>query len=200
MSKDSINPTKTSSWKKLQNHFNDIKEIPINNFFASDHNRAKKLSISIKNLFFDFSKHNINEETISLFVDLLNEIDLKKSIKSYFAGDKINLSENRAVLHTALRTKKKEIIVDGNNVVLDIKKVENQINSLTKKIINGSYRGFSGDKITDIVNIGIGGSDLGPAMVIDSLKHYRNHLNFHFIKCFFELFYFSICKTYNLKR
>ena len=181
MPKDSINPTKTSSWKKLQNHFNDIKEIPINNFFSLDHNRAKKLSISLKNFFFDFSKQNINEETISLFVDLLNEIDLKKSIKSYFSGDKINLSENRAVLHTALRTKKKEIIVDGKNVVLDIKKVENQINSLTKKIINGSYRGFRGDKITDIVNIGIGGSDLGPAMVIDSLKHYRNHLNFHFI-------------------
>ena len=158
MPKDSINPTKTSSWKKLQNHFNDIKEIPINNFFSLDHNRAKKLSISLKNYFFDFSKQNINEETISLFVDLLNEIDLKKSIKSYFSGDKINLSENRAVLHTALRTKKKEIIVDGKNVVLDIKKVENQINSLTKKIINGSYRGFRGDKITDIVNIGIGGS------------------------------------------
>ena len=122
MPKDSINPTKTSSWKKLQNHFNDIKEIPINKLFSLDNNRAKKLSISLKNFFFDFSKHNINEETISLFVDLLNDVDLKKSIKSYFAGDKINLSENRAVLHTALRTKKKEIIVDGNNIVLDINK------------------------------------------------------------------------------
>tara|TARA_B100000965_G_scaffold7741_1_gene6003 strand:+ start:90 stop:1685 length:1596 start_codon:yes stop_codon:yes gene_type:complete len=182
MSLKSINPTETKSWSKLKDHFDDIKETHINDYFTSNGNRSDELSISFDNFHFDFSKNKINSKTISLFNDLLIEIDLKSSIEKYFGGEKINSTESRPVLHTALRSSENEqIIVDGKNIITEITKAKAKVKSFSESIINGDYKGFSGKKISDIVNIGIGGSDLGPSMVVESLSHYKTHLNTHFI-------------------
>ena len=182
MSLKSINPTETKSWSKLKDHFNDIKETHINDYFISNSDRYNQLSITFDNFHFDFSKNKINSKTISLFNDLLTEIDLKSSIEKFFGGEKINSTESRPVLHTALRSSENEkIIVDGKNIITDIKKAKAKVKSFSESIISGDYKGFSGEKISDVVNIGIGGSDLGPSMVVESLSHYKTHLNTHFI-------------------
>ena len=182
MSLKSINPTETKSWSKLKDHFNDIKETHINDYFISNSDRYNQLSITFDNFHFDFSKNKINSKTISLFNDLLTEIDLKSSIEKYFGGEKINSTESRPVLHTALRSSENEkIIVDGKNIITEITKAKAKVKSFSESIISGNYKGFSGKKISDVVNIGIGGSDLGPSMVVESLSHYKTHLNTHFI-------------------
>ena len=182
MSLKSINPTKTKSWTKLIDHFEEIKDTHIDDFFISDKFRSDKFSIDWSNFYFDFSKNKINAKTISLFKELLDEIDFKSSIEKYFSGEKINSSESRAVLHTALRsTKNDKIIIEGEDIIPKIIKVKEKIKSFSDSIINGSYKGFTGKKIKDIVNIGIGGSDLGPSFVVESLSHYKNELNTHFI-------------------
>ena len=182
MSLKSINPTETKSWSKLKDHFNNIKETHINDYFTSNNDRANQLSITFDNFHFDFSKNKINSETISLFNDLLTEIDLKSSIEKYFGGEKINSTESRAVLHTALRSSEnEEIMLDGKNIITEITKAKAKVKTFSESIISGDYKGFSGEKISDVVNIGIGGSDLGPSMVVESLSHYKTHLNTHFI-------------------
>ena len=178
----SINPTKTKSWLKLKNHFNDISNIHICDFFTNDVNRADTLSIDWNDFHVDFSKNKINQETINLFNNFLKEIDFKSSIEKYFNGNKINSTESRPVLHTALRANKDEqIFVNDKNAMLEINSAKEKIKSFSESVISGNHKGFSGHKITDIVNIGIGGSDLGPSMVIESLSHYKTHLNTHFI-------------------
>ncbi|MBA42142.1 MAG: glucose-6-phosphate isomerase, partial [Flavobacteriaceae bacterium] len=178
----SINPTKTKSWSKLKNHFNDISDIHIYDFFTNDVNRADTLSIDWNDFHVDFSKNKINQETINLFNNFLKEIDFKSSIEKYFNGNKINSTESRPVLHTALRANKDEqIFVNDKNVMLEINSAKEKIKLFSESVISGNHKGFSGHKITDIVNIGIGGSDLGPSMVIESLSHYKTHLNTHFI-------------------
>ena len=182
MSLKSTNPTKSNSWNKLRNHFNDIKDIHIYDMFMDDIDRAEKLSLSWQDFYFDFSKNKINSETINLFNDLLIEIDFKSSIEKYFTGEKINSTESRAVLHTALRTSENQkILVDEKNIIPEIKTVKEKIKSFTTSVHNGNHKGFKGDKITDVVNIGIGGSHLGPSMVVESLSHYKTDLNTHFI-------------------
>ena len=182
MSLKSINPTKTKSWSKLKDHFNDIKDTHINDHFISNGNRANQLSITFDNFNFDFSKNKINAKTISLFNELLTEINLKSSIEKYFSGEKINSTESRSVLHTALRASENQrIFVDGTDIIPEIAAVKLKIKSFTDSVLNGNHKGFKGDKITDVVNIGIGGSDLGPSMVVESLSHYKTHLNTHFI-------------------
>ena len=174
MSLKSTNPTKTNSWNKLRNHFNDIKDIHINALFTDDTDRAEKFSVNWQDFYFDFSKNKINSETINLFNDLLIEIDFKSSIEKYFTGEKINSTESRAVLHTALRaSENQKIIVDKKDIIPEIKSVKQKIKSFTASVLNGNHKGFKGDKITDVVNIGIGGSDLGPSMVVESLAHYK---------------------------
>ena len=182
MSLKSQNPTKTNSWKKLINHFNEIKNIKIVDFFNENELRSKELSIKWKDFYVDYSKNRINEKTIKLFSDLLFEIDLKDSINKYFEGKLINKTENRAVLHTSLRSRvSTEINVDGIDVHDKIKDVNNKIKAFSQSIISGSKKGYTGKPFTDIVNIGIGGSDLGPSMVVESLKFYKNHLKIHFV-------------------
>ena len=182
MSLKSINPTRTKSWSKLKDHFDNIKEIHIYDHFIKESDRSNKLSIDWDNFHFDFSKNKINSKTISLFNDLLIEIDLKSSIEKYFVGEKINSTESRPVLHTALRAAENDqIIVDGVNIMPEITKAKAKVKSFSESIISGDHKGFSGKKISDIVNIGIGGSDLGPSMVVESLAHYKTHLNTHFI-------------------
>jgi glucose-6-phosphate isomerase len=182
MSLKSQNPTKTTSWEKLKNHFNEIKDHKMLDFFNENKLRSEELSIKWNDFYVDYSKNRINKKTIKLFSELLDEIDLKDSISKYFNGELINKTENRAVLHTALRSKVNTDINDnGVDIHKKIKDVNNKIKQFSDSIISGSKKGYTGKSFTDIVNIGIGGSDLGPSMVVDSLKFYKNHLNTHFV-------------------
>lgn len=177
-----ISPTKTKSWKKLTEHFKETKRLEMKDLFKKDPERASKFTIKWEDFYVDFSKNRITDETLKLLIDLANEVELKDAIKKYFTGDIINQTENRAVLHTALRAPKTEkVLVDGVNVIPEVNDVKRKIESFTNLIVNGQLKGFTNKNFTDIVNIGIGGSDLGPSMVVDSLQYYKNHLNIHFV-------------------
>ena len=176
------NPIMTDSWKKLKEHFNQISKQKIEDHFQINKNRGKELSINFNEIHFDYSKNKINKETINLFNDLLTEINFSDSVKRYFKGDDINETESRSVLHTALRaTESDEIFVNGVNIMPDIIQTRKKMMDFSDKVISGSYKGIHETKITDIVNIGIGGSDLGPSMVCESLSHYKTRLNVHFV-------------------
>lgn len=178
-----INPVKTTAWKELKNHFKKIKNIHISDLFLKDKKRFKKFSIYFNNeILVDFSKNLITNKTILKLLDLAKEIDLPNAIKAMFRGDKINQTENRSVLHIALRNKiDNPIIVDGQNIMLDIDLVLKKMKYFSELVINGDWTGCTGKPITDVVNIGIGGSDLGPRMVTESLRPYKNHLNIHYV-------------------
>ena len=172
----------TQIYNDLLEHYKKISKFTLLDLFHNNSHRASKYTLSANGLKFDFSKNNINDETISLLTKLASESGLTKQIEAMFSGSKINNTENRAVLHTALRSKTKTILLDGVNVVDDIQNVLSRMRDFSAKVHNGSHTGFSGKKITDIVNIGIGGSDLGPVLVCQALKPYRkNNLNIHFI-------------------
>ena len=177
-----INPLKTKSWKELKNHFNKIKSTSISDLFVNDPNRFKNFSINFENLLLDFSRNRINDETLDIFEKLADEIKLSEAIKSYFNGEKINETEGRGVLHTAVRNQSNnKLIHDGVNIIEKIKTERERVFKFSNEIITGNYLGFSGKKISTIVNVGIGGSDLGPKMVTEALEFYRNHLNIKFI-------------------
>ena len=177
-----IDPTSTVAWKKLQEHFQSINGIHMEDLFAQDAERANKMTIQWEDFYVDYSKNRITEETLNLLLELAQETKLKKAIESYFSGEAINETENRAVLHTALRAKEDaNISVDGKNIIPKISEVKNKIENFTNQIVSGSKKGFSGKAFTDVVNIGIGGSDLGPSMVVSSLEFYKNHLKSHFV-------------------
>jgi glucose-6-phosphate isomerase len=182
MSLQNTDPTQTLAWKKLEQHFNLTKDTHIKELFANDKNRAKNFSIHWDDYIFDFSKNRISKDTISILLELADEVNLKDAINKYFGGEAINQTENRAVLHTALRAKKTDsVLVDGINVVPEVYKVKDHIKTFTNGIISGEAKGYTGKAFTDVVNIGIGGSDLGPAMVTEALKYYKNHLKTHFV-------------------
>ena len=177
-----INPIKTKAWRDLKNHFNEIKNQTISHFFANDSNRFKRFSIKFDDLLLDYSKNRINDKTLEIFEKLAEEIKLDDAIESYFKGEKINETERRAVLHTAVRNQSNDkLIHDGIDIIEKIKTERERIFKFSDQIITGNYLGFSGKKISTIVNIGIGGSDLGPKMVTEALEFYRNHLNIKFI-------------------
>lgn len=177
-----INPTETEVWNKLQEHFYATKSFALKDYFKTDAERANRFSIKWNDFYVDYSKNRISQETMDLLLQLANEMNLKENIQKYFEGDIINETEGRAVLHTALREKENaEIHVDGKNIIPEIYEVKQKIKQFSEAIISGSKKGHTGKAFTDIVNIGIGGSDLGPAMVTEALKHYENHLNIHFV-------------------
>ncbi|MDX1543353.1 MAG: glucose-6-phosphate isomerase [Christiangramia sp.] len=177
-----INPTTTKAWKELKSHFNEIENEHMKDMFIKDENRAKKFSIQWEEFYLDYSKNRITEDTRSLLLQLADECHLEEAINSYFSGEAINQTENRPVLHTALRADKNaEINVGGENVLPEVEKVKAKIRNFSTEIIDGTRKGYTGKNFTDVVNIGIGGSDLGPVMVTESLKFYKNHLNMHFI-------------------
>jgi glucose-6-phosphate isomerase len=181
MALKNINPTKTSAWKELTKHFNDIQNINIKNL-DKEVNRKEDFSLIFDDLSVDFSKNRITKETIQLLVDLAKEVDLKDAIEKQFSGEVINVTEGREVLHTALRSSSESpILVEGKNIKPQIQATLRKIKSFSNKVISGKWKGYTGKSITDIVNIGIGGSDLGPDMVVESLKHYKNQLNTHFV-------------------
>ncbi|CAH0337247.1 Glucose-6-phosphate isomerase [Flavobacterium sp. CECT 9288] len=182
MALDTINPTNSNSWKKLELHFQTMQKATIQDFFESDPTRTTKLNIQWNDFLIDYSKNIIDEETVRLLVELANEVGLKAAIADYFGGTLINKTESRAVLHTALRAVESAVVnVDGVNVMPEVYEVKNKIKGFTNEVVSGIRTGFTGKPFTDIVNIGIGGSDLGPAMVVEALQFYKNHLNVHFV-------------------
>ena len=177
-----INPTQTTAWKKLEKHFSDVQQLQLKEQFEKDPERASKFSIAWEDFYLDYSKNRITADTRDLLLELAEECDLKSAIDSYFKGDAINATENRAVLHTALRAPADaEIKLDGQNIVPEIQEVKEKIRKFSDKIISGEKKGYTGKAFTDVVNIGIGGSDLGPVMVTESLTYYHNHLKVHYV-------------------
>ena len=178
-----INPTQTSAWQALQKHFDEMKDVTISELFAKDSDRFSKFSATFDDLMLvDFSKNRITEETLAKLQDLAKECDLAGAIKSMFSGEKINRTENRAVLHVALRNRSNTpILVDGKDVMPEVNAVLEKMKTFSEAIISGEWKGYTGKAITDVVNIGIGGSDLGPYMVTEALRPYKNHLNMHIV-------------------
>ena len=178
-----INPTQTAAWQALQKHFDEMKDVTIADLFAKDGDRFSKFSATFDDqMLVDYSKNRITEETLAKLQDLAKECDLAGAIKSMFSGEKINRTENRAVLHVALRNRSNTpILVDGKDVMPEVNAVLEKMKTFSQAIISGEWKGYTGKAITDVVNIGIGGSCPGGYMVTEALRPYKNHLNMHFV-------------------
>ncbi|MBK8052150.1 MAG: glucose-6-phosphate isomerase [Saprospiraceae bacterium] len=177
-----IDPTTTASWKKLTKHHKATKHITISELFSQDKHRFEKYSTTFDDILVDYSKNNISDDTMKLLLNLAKNCKLREAISAMFDGEKINVTENRAVLHTALRNKSgRPVMVDGVNVMPKIKEVNEKMKKFCQEVISGKWKGYTGKPITDVVNIGIGGSDLGPVMVTEALKPYKTRLNVHFV-------------------
>jgi glucose-6-phosphate isomerase len=177
-----VNFTETEAYKYLADHFISINEKNLKQLFEEDSARFEKYSLLFEDILVDYSKNRIDDTTIALLIQLARECKLDEAIKAMFTGEKINQTEGRQVLHVALREPANgEIIVDGKNVVTDVHAVLAKMEKFTEEIISGNWKGYTGKAITDVVNIGIGGSDLGPVMVTEALKAYKNHLQLHFV-------------------
>jgi glucose-6-phosphate isomerase len=175
--------TQSTIWKKLISHQKDIAKLQMRDLFAEDPQRFDKFSIQYKDILLDFSKNRITQETRDLLLQLAREAKVEEWRERMFSGEKINITENRAVLHVALRNRSKQpILVDGKDVMPDVNRVLAHMRDFTARVRNGVWRGYTGKQITDVVNIGIGGSDLGPFMVCNALRPYsRANLNAHFV-------------------
>src|SRR5690606_25860637 len=179
---ENTNPTRTIAWNKLREHFEQVCYVPMQEFFAQDKERATRFHSKWNDFLLDYSKNKISLKTIDLFVELAEELGLKNGIESLFSGEKINVTENRAVLHTALRANQDQTVwVEGKNVIPQVIEVKEKIKLFSESVIRGERKGYSGKPFTDVINIGIGGSDLGPAMVTEALRFYKNHLNIHYV-------------------
>ncbi|ALL08977.1 glucose-6-phosphate isomerase [Pedobacter sp. PACM 27299] len=177
-----INFTETAAYKYLTDHFIGINEKSLKDLFTEDASRFEKFSILFEDILVDYSKNRIDDTTMALLMQLARECKLDQAIKAMFSGEKINQTEGRQVLHIALRNQGNvPILVDGKNVMEEVNKVLEKMDKFSQAIISGSWKGYTGKAITDVVNIGIGGSDLGPVMVTEGLKAYKNHLNMHFV-------------------
>ena len=175
--------TSRSAWKALNTHFKQISKVHLRNFFADDPKRGERMTAEAAGIYLDYSKNRITEETVKLLVQLAEESGLRERIDAMFRGEKINITENRAVLHEALRTPKgTSIIVDGENVVPQVHAVLDKMTDFCNSIRNEKWKGHTGKPIRNIINIGIGGSDLGPVMAYEALKYYSDRrLTFRFV-------------------
>ena len=171
------------AWKVLEEHYQKIRSVHLRSFFADDPRRGERMAAEGAGLYLDYSKNRITDETIKLLVDLAEECRLRERIEAMFRGHKINVTENRAVLHIALRASKSEkILVDGVDVVPEVHAVLDKMAVFAERVRSGQWRGYTGEPIRNVVNIGIGGSDLGPAMVYEALKHYSERdMTFRFV-------------------
>ena len=178
-----INPTNTLAWKALEAHQSQLAHTTIADLFKQEQNRFNDYSLTFENqILVDFSKNKINQETLKLLHQLAKESALDEAINAIFTGEKINRTENRAVLHTALRNRSNApVYVDGKDVMPEVNAVLAKMSAFCDRVISGEWKGYTGKAITDVVNIGIGGSDLGPYMVTEALRPYKNHLNMHFV-------------------
>ncbi|MEN9730250.1 MAG: hypothetical protein RLZ91_1367 [Bacteroidota bacterium] len=182
MTLSNIDFSKTQAFQQLREDHKRLSTIPLKSLFENDAKRQEKFSLLDQDIFLDYSKNILDESTFSHLVALAKECGLKDAIEAQFSGVKINKNENRAVLHTALRAKSTASIqMDGEDIIPAIQAVKAHMKDFSNQIISGSWKGYSGETITDVVNIGIGGSDLGPVMVTEALKPYKNHLNIHFV-------------------
>ncbi|WP_374950567.1 glucose-6-phosphate isomerase [Mucilaginibacter sp.] len=177
-----IDFTSTQSYKYLTDHYLDVLTKNLKDLFAADSQRFEKFSLQFDDILLDYSKNRIDDETIALLIQLARECGVNKAIEAMFAGEKINVTEGRPVLHVALRNRANTpILVDGKDVMPDVNRVLQHMKEFSTAITSGEWKGYTGKAITDVVNIGIGGSDLGPVMVTEALKAYKNHLNMHFV-------------------
>jgi glucose-6-phosphate isomerase len=178
-----INPTETQGWRKLARHYDDVKKVHMRDLFETDPERFKKFSIRFNDILVDYSKNRMTEETRRLLIDMAQEVELGDAIERMFTGDKINETENRAVLHTALRNRANTpVLVDGRDVMPEVNTELEKMRVFSEKIRQGRWKGFTGKSITDLVHIGIGGSDLGPVMVTECLRPYASEgLRAHFV-------------------
>jgi glucose-6-phosphate isomerase len=175
--------TKRKAWKALTAHYKKISKVHLRKLFADDPKRGERLTLEAAGIFLDYSKHRINDQTIKLLLQLADESRLRERIDAMFSGEKINITENRAVLHVALRAPKgSSIIVDGENVVPGVHAVLDKMSSFCDRVRSGAWKGHTGKRIRNIINIGIGGSDLGPVMAYEALKSYSDRsLTFRFV-------------------
>jgi glucose-6-phosphate isomerase len=171
------------AWQALQRHYDEIHSLHLRDMFASDAERGRRMTVEAEGLYLDYSKNRVTGETVALLLDLARECGLKERTEAMFGGEKINVTENRAVLHVALRAPRDEVIVvDGKNVVPDVHAVLDKMANFSERIRSGAWKGYTGKPILNIVNIGIGGSDLGPVMAYEALKHYsRRDMTFRFV-------------------
>ena len=176
------NPSTLDSWKKLNLNFKTLSSKTLTEYFEEDPDRVNKLSINWESFYVDYSKNRLDKSTIDLLVSLAEEAGLKKGVEAYFSGEEINETEGRAVLHTALRTQDSTpVLVKGKNILPGINQAKKEMYNFADKVISGVWKGHTGKSIQNIVNIGIGGSDLGLAMVTEALEFYQNHLNIYFV-------------------
>jgi len=175
--------TQKSIWKSLKSHYENMKNLHLRKLFADDPRRGECMAVDALGIYFDYSKHRITDETLKILIRLAEDSDLKGHISAMFRGDKINLTEKRAVLHTALRAPKNQsIMIDNHDVVPQVHHVLDKMAVFSHQIRSGEWKGYTGKPIRNIVNIGIGGSDLGPVMAYEALRHYtQRNLNFYFI-------------------
>ena len=193
-----INFTTTKAYQYLADHYININQTDIKSLFAADPERFSKFSILLEDILFDYSKNRINDETMALLIQLAKECKLDEAIKAMFNGEKINETEGREVLHIALRNQSNTpIFADGIDVMPEVNAVLAKMEKFSHAIISGTWRGYTGKEITDVVNIGIGGSDLGPVMVTEALKHYKTRLNLHFVSNVDGTHIAEILKTVN---
>ncbi|WP_205529465.1 glucose-6-phosphate isomerase [Taibaiella koreensis] len=177
-----VNFTHTKAYARLQEHFSQVNHLEMKHLFAEDPGRAKQFSLQLGELYFDYSKNRITTETLQLLLELAEECGLERAREAMFAAEHINETEDRAVLHFALRQPAGDtVLLDGHDVMPEVETVRQQMKRFSEAIISGRHKGYTGKAITDVVNIGIGGSDLGPVMVTEALRYYRNHLNLHFV-------------------
>ncbi|AXG73980.1 glucose-6-phosphate isomerase [Flavobacterium arcticum] len=182
MALENTNPSGTAAWQELRAHFADMQQASMQDMFTADGSRSEKFHIKWNDFLVDYSKNIVNQKTLDLLQDLAKEVNLAGAMESYFAGEAINRTEGRAVLHTALRAPQSaDIKVDGQNVMPEVYAAKNKIKQFTDEVISGSRKGYTGRAFTHVVNIGIGGSDLGPAMVVEALAYYQNQLEVRFI-------------------
>ncbi len=175
--------TSSPSWKALADHYRESSWLRMRDLFADDPGRFERFSLQAGNLFLDYSKNRITDKTMKLLLDLAETAHIRQEIRKMFNGEKINVTENRAVLHTALRNRSNEpVMVDGRDVMPDVNRVLEQMRRFSDSVRKGEWKGYTGETITDVVNIGIGGSDLGPVMATEALRHYGSpHLTPHFV-------------------
>ncbi|MXN88724.1 glucose-6-phosphate isomerase [Pasteurella canis] len=178
-----INPTKTNAWKALEQHHKAQSDVTIQQLFAQEKDRFANYSLSFNDeVLVDFSKNNVTKETLGLLRQLASECALSEAIEAMFTGARINKTEDRAVLHTALRNRSNTpVLVDSKDVMPEVNAVLAKMKDFCHRVISGEWKGYTGKAITDVINIGIGGSDLGPYMVTEALRPYKNHLNLHFV-------------------
>ncbi len=176
-------PTQTPAWKALSTHRQAMEGAHLRTLFEADPQRFDKFTLHLDDLLFDFSKHLVTEETLALLVELAVQAEVPQFIERMFRGERINFTERRPVLHVALRNRgNRPIEVDGEDVMPLVNQVLDQMRHFTEDVRSGGWKGYTGESITDIVNIGIGGSDLGPVMVSEALRPYwKDGLRVHFV-------------------